>query len=405
MSDLSGGEIPVAHNTVEGSKPSSTPTTPSAPSLHSEAPFGVALNANEFRRITSNGTDLTNTAKSTLMSVLLVQEINVPTMCQMVFDVDAHWGERDFDQFEPGAKLTMPQTLSGHASLVPLYACGLKLDATPTETTLTVTAFDAMHLLRIGAYTRSFVGEDGKGLTDERIFEELAASVQRLGFSSVGLNGQANGYVLQDNETSYDFLMRRCREANYECMIRVDGEQEELFVRGTIAPSNTELATPRPKGPTLLFKQDIEHIALDMRLPVLGSAVTTWGYDVSSGRAVMGHSHENASSDETGESSTGFQLANAEPLPASPMTVRRPDLANSGSLDFIAKAERAYRQAAFIAGEATLRTIDFKAAAGVSVGIKGVNAQFDGRYCVVKSTHRFDKSSNHTVLTLRRSGL
>jgi hypothetical protein len=404
MSDLSGGDLPVAHNTVEGSKPSSTPTTAPAPSLRSDGPYGVAHNANEFRRITSNNADLTDTAKSTLLSVLLVQEINVPTMCQMVFDVDAHWGEKDFKQFQAGTKLTMPQTLPGQESIVPLYSCGMKLDATPTETTLTVTAFDAMHFLRIGAYTRSFVDEDGKGMTDERIFEDLAGSVQRLGFSSTGLSGQANGYVLQDNETNYDFLMRRCRDANYECMIRVDGGKEELFVRGTVPSSPGAPPPARPTGPTLVFKQEIEHISLDMRLPVLGSAVTTWGYDVSSGKAVMGHCDENASSDEKLEKETGFQVASVEPLPASPLTVRRPDLAASDALDFIAKAERAYRQAAFIVGEATLRTINFEATAGLNVNIKGVNGQFDGRYCVVKSMHRFDESANHTVLTLRRSG-
>jgi phage protein D len=293
----------------------------------------------------------------------------------------------------------------------------MKLDATATGTTLTVTAFDAMHLLRIGAYTRTFNGKDAQGPTDAEIFKQLVESVRpanstagALVFHSEGLSNLANGYVLQDNETNYDFLMRRCREANYECMMRLRGKQEEIFVRGTVRDRQsggtpTESAqgpAARPEGPTLYFKKDIEHISLDMRLPVLGSAVTAWGYDVSKGKA-EGYSAKNASIDEAGESSTGFGLASVL-LPASPMTVRRPDLAKKESLTFIAKAERAYRQAAFIVGEATLRTINFEAAAGVSVGILGVNAQFDGRYCVVKSMHRFDESTNRTVLTLRRSG-
>lgn len=399
MSDLTGGNAPVAHNTAEGAGPR-------AFTLKSDMPYGVALNANEFRRITSNDAALTDAAKAALISILLVQEINVPTMCQMVFDVYAHWRDRDFDQFTAGTKIKLPQALTPNASIVPMYASGMKLDAgSGAQTTLTVTAFDKMHFLRFGAYTRSFVGEGGEGMTDERIFAELAASVQRLGFSSDGLNGQANGYVLQDNETNYDFLLRRCRDANYECMIKADGEEEQLFVRGTVDARSGAPPTPRPEGPTLLHKQDIEKISLDMRLPVLGSVVTTWGYNVLSGRSEMGHSGENASIDEVKESLTGFQVASAEPIPPSPMTVRRPDLSATASLDFIASAERAHRQAAFIEGEAILRTINFKAAAGVSVTIKGVNEQFDGRYCVVKSTHYFDENNNHTALALRRSGI
>lgn len=402
MSEVTvGGDTPVAGNAAEGGAP---PVTRNA-----DLSYGVTQNANEFRNFGSDGNAITSTAKASLVSVVITQEINTPAMCQLVFDVNERWGARDYDQFVPGAKLEMLSQVAREAALVPMYVSGMRIGANGGRMTLTVTGFDKLHFMRFGTRTKPFVKQGGEGMTDEEIFAELASSIDGLGFSSDGLNTALNPYVVQDNESDYDFLMRRCRESNYECSIKVDGDEETLFVRGNVFPPIPgKPSTPRPNELALVLKRDIQELTLEMRVPTVGSAVRSWGYDVSSGVWVTGYCDENASTDETRETqqgrTTGFQTAEGK-FPSSVTILRRPDLTDSASLDFVAGAERTRLQDLFVKGDATLRTINYQASAGVDVALTGMNVLFDGDYCITKSTHHFDGKGNHTVLALRRSGI
>lgn len=391
MSDLLGGRgsTPGAHNAAEGGAQAKTGGTGLS--------YGVALNANEFRNLTSNGKRITPTASAAQVSTVFVQEINLPSMCQIVYTVDEHWTESDFAQFKIGSKLGVSDlAMSADAqapALPPMYVSGMSFEARAESggrSTLTVVAFDKLHWLRFGAYTKPFVKQ-----TDEKIFESLA-SAAGLTLSAIGLRGGAYPYVLQDNETNFDFLLRRCRQANYECMIAMQQKKEKLVVR----PS----AQGQPPGKlALVYKQDIEAITLDMRVPTVGSPVASWGYDVSKGEWMMGYYDEDTERDKMKGQTTGFQAV--RPFAPAPITLRRPDLPDNGTLEYVAAAARSERQAAFVEGTATLRNINMKTSAGVNVEIKGLNIFADGWYYIVKSTHQRDRHGDHTVLDLRRSGI
>ncbi|WP_206952575.1 phage late control D family protein [Trinickia acidisoli] len=379
---IGGSDTPTAHNAAEGAGASKT--------RDSGSTYGVARNANELRNLTCDGNAIAGVAKAAVASIVVVQEINVPAMCQIVFDIGERWAQEDFDKFKPGAKLELPSEGAKDALLAPMYVSGMTLDASAGRVMLTVTAFDKMHFLRFGAYTTPFAKK-----SDAAIFEWVANSVTGLTLSVSELRAEPYPYVLQDNETRYDFLLRRCKQANYECMIETQGGKEMLIVRSNHQGGSTFM--------TLAYKKDVEAINLDMRVPTLGSTVTSLGYNVSSGETDAGSCSSDSRRDKAMGNQTGFDVAS--PFGSSPITLRRPDLNDASSLDYVSAAERAHHQHAFIEGTATLRGVNLQARAGINIRLVGTSTSFDGPYYVVKSTHRFDRNNDVTALDLKRSAM
>lgn len=399
MSDLIGrSDIPVIHNASEGGGGSL------ALDDGATQKFGVLQNANRFWNISSDGAAVTNVVKASWVSTVITQEINVPTMCQMMFVLNERWAKTDYLKFKPGAKLEILGDELAKASLAPVYVSGMSLDASDGRLMLTVTAFDRMHFLRFGTATRAFENK-----TDAAIFSDLlensksgltlAATVQEE------LPQDIYSYVLQDNETRYDFLVRRCRQANYECMVSAVMGVEKLVVRKSQQGGSVAMVSEKPL--TLVYKKEIDAMNLDMRVPTLGSWVTSYGYDVTKnvlgGPSTQGVAYMDSELDEKMGTQTGFLAA--APFPLSTMYLRRPDLADASSLDMVAEAEREHRQHAFIEGAATLRHVNLNAKAGANVMIQGTGTDFDGQYYIVKSTHQADRNGDKSELVMRRSAM
>jgi hypothetical protein len=397
MPNLIGGgsTIPTAHNAAEGG-------ATQARTGNGNSHFGVARNANDFRNATVGGEPITPTASAGQLSAVFVQEINLPSMCQVVYSVDSHWTDDDFNQFVIGSDLEFSDPairgFGQDAGLPTMYISGMTFEARPEssgQALLTVVAFDKMHWLRFGTRTKPFVNQ-----TDKQIFEAVLSSLSQVTLSADEMpSDKQYPYVLQDNETDYDFLMRRCEEGNYECLVQVQGGQEKFIVRPCAQGKNP------PANLALVYRQDIEAISLDLRVPTAGSPTTAWGYDVQKGVWVSGTYDKNEEKDEMKGVAAAFQYTRPFATTTVPLTLRRPDLKDEGTLTYAAQATRTRRQNVFIEGTATLRDINLKTTAGVNVAVQGVNAFFDGWYYIYKSTHERDRQGDRTVLGLRRSGI
>lgn len=350
---------------------------------------GVVLNANLLSNITCDGTKVADAVKAAWMSTVVVQEVNVPTMCQMVFSIGERWKTADWEKFRPGAKIQIAGDELTDALPAPVYVTGTRLEGTTGRLMLTVTAFDRMHFLRFGAGTQSFVE-----MADQDIFEKLLSEPQSgLTLLASELKMDRYPFVLQDNETRYDFLVRRCRQANYEYMVESEGDMELLTVRAC-AQGGSDISLP------LGYHIDVSEMSLDMRLPTLGSKVTSYGYDISTGAVIKGSAVAGPPAGGPGPK-PGFDLASA--IEQSPMTLRRPDLSDASSLDAVAKAEHDYRQNTLIEGSVTLRNVNLKGKAGINVKLEGTDTDFDGVYYVTKSMHRIDRHGARTTLDVKRS--
>ena len=387
MSDFGGGEKPTAHNAAEGG---------AAPKSGDggKQTYGVARNANEFRDITSNGEKITAVASSTFVSTVVIQEINAPAMCQIVFELDTNWTDDDYKQFAAGSRLEIPDKLVQDKQLPPMYVSGLTLDGTTgssMQSTLTVTAFDKMHFLRFGEYSKSFVNQ-----SDQDIFEWIVESVG-MNFSTIGyMSKLAYPFFLSDNETRYDLLLKVCRQEYYECIVKMKGEHETLVV-------NSREYRNSALDPPLFYNYDIEAINLDMRVPTLVETVTIRGYDFLNGKPLSTTDSDNTELSEMKGAQKAFEAS--EPFGDSPVTLKRPDIGSENSLVNIAVGQRERFQDTFIEGTVTLRQINLEACPGVNVDLRGINSRFDGLYHVVKSTHRIDRNRNFTILNVTRSGM
>jgi hypothetical protein len=386
MSDLGGGGKPTAHNAAEGgaapkSDDSSTQT------------YGLARNANEFRDLKSNGEKITAVASSTFVSIAVVQEINAPAMCQVVFELDTNWTGNDYEQFAPGSRLDIPDKVVQDEELPPMYVSGLTLDGstgTGMRSTLTVTAFDKMHFLRFGEYSKSFVNQ-----SDKDIFGWIAKTVSMNFSAKGGLSTEKYPFFLADNETRYDLLLKLCRQSYYECIVKLDGEHETLFV-------NAREYSSSALDP-LFYNYDIEAINLDLRVPTLGTTVTVRGYDISKGEPLSAAESADLPLSQMNGAKNAFEAS--APFGESPVMLKRPDMNSKLALDNIARGQRERFQDAFIEGTVTLRQIKLAACPGVNVDLRGINSRFDGLYHVVKATHRIDRNRNFTILNVIRSGM
>lgn len=399
MSDLlGGGDIPAVQNASQGGAGSL------ALDDGAQQTFGVVRNANRFWNVTSDGAAITDAVKASWVSTVITQEINVPTLCQMIFGLTERWAKTDYLKFKPGAKLEILGDKVTKASLVPMYVSGMTLDASDGRLMLTVTAFDRLHFLRFGTDTRAFENK-----TDGDIFDELLqssrAELTLAATVQAELPADVFPYVLQDNETRYDFLVRRCRQADYECLVITEGGGEKLAIRKSQQGGTVALVDAKPL--TLVYKKDVEAMSLDMRVPTLGECVTAYGYDVSGkvlgGPATTANADVDSDLDRQMGTTTGFEAA--LPFPLSNMMVRRPDLMDLSSLGLVAGAEREHHQHAFIEGSVTLRQANLAAKAGVNVMIQGTGTDFDGRYYIVKSMHCADKNGDKTELVVKRSAM
>lgn len=385
MSDF-GSDKPTAHNAAEGG---AAPTSDDG----GMQTYGVVRNANEFRDIKSDGQKITAVASSAFVSIVIVQEINAPAMCQVLFELETNWTDNDFKQFAPGSMLEIPDDTVQDAQLPPMYVSGLTLDGSTgsgMRSTLTVTAFDKMHFLRFGEYSKTFVNQ-----SDREIFEWLAETVGMKFYAMGHVSTLKYPFFLEDNETRYDFLLKICRQAYYECVVKLDGESETLVV-STRSYANSAL------DPPLFYNYDIEAVNLDMRVPTLGKTVTARGYDILNGEPLSRAESEDFSYEMKGKQ-TAFKAS--DPFGESQVTLKRPDMSSEDTLDSIATAQRQRLQDTFIEGTVMLRQINLEACPGVNVELKGINSRFDGLYHVVKSTHRIDRNRNFTILNVTRSGM
>jgi phage protein D len=348
-----------------------------------EAPM-LSVQTGAFR-IQRNRSPLPTSLVAAIGNVRVQDEINVPAMFSFTLNLAGGSKDIDLDMFKPGDEIaismgidSLQQLISGDITAIePSFADGLA--------SATIRGFDRMYRLKFGTNTKTY-----EELNDNEIVAEVAKAAG-LSVQLAGTPGTINRYVLQDNISNYKFLLRRCRQIDYE-----------LLMNGT-----TLVFRPSAEGQgavrTLAYPRDLSSIQLNLKLPTAGASVTAVGYDVQTDTVVKAVAASPTAQDRMGGSETGYEAASD--FPSSAVTIECPGISDPAALQAVADARYQELLMNFIEGETSL-TGDNALVAGVNVKLTGMSPRFDGTYYIVSSTHSYDDATGYqSSLRVRRTGI
>ncbi|WP_186263281.1 phage late control D family protein [Burkholderia gladioli] len=338
-------------------------------------------------RIMKNRQALSSAVSAAVSSVTVQHEINVPTMFSFTLNIVSStgaWQDVNLDAFAPGDAISISLGIDTLTQLVTGEITAIEPHFS-RYSTVTVRGFDKMYRLKFGTRTRTF-----QQASDTDIAAQVAADAG-LAIDTQGRAGIVNDYVLQSNQTNYDFLMARCAQLNYE-----------LLMDGTtlVFRPGAEGASPVR---TLNFPADVDDLDLKLRVPTLGQQVSVSSYDIVSNQPLSATVSSGTARDRMGGSETGYQAASS--FPDSSVRYERPNIVTPEALQSVAAAQYQRNLTGFIEGRTSVLG-DASLVAGINVRLTGLSQRFNGIYYITSSTHTFDVEDGYqTEFTLRRTGI
>jgi uncharacterized protein len=338
-------------------------------------------------RILKNRSPLPSAVVAAIQSVRVEDEINIPTMFSFTLNIISSggaWQDVDLDIFKPGDEITVFLGLDSLQQLVNGEITAIEPHF-GDYCTATIRGFDRMYWLKFGTRTQTYLKLDDN---------QIVAQVARTAGLTVKLPGSprlVNDYLLQNNCSDYDFLMRRCAQLNYELLMH----DTTLVFR----PSG-EGSSPLK---TLNYPENLHQLDLRLKIPTSGSKVSVIGYDVESNQILTGIASSGTSQDKMGGRESGYQMAQS--FPKSAIELQCPGISTPEALQAVANAQYQRNLNQFIEGNTSVAG-DPDLVAGVNLKLSGLSARFNGIYYITSSVHSFDLEQGYqTEFKLRRTGI
>jgi phage protein D/phage baseplate assembly protein gpV len=252
---------------------------------------------------------------------------------------------------------------------------------------LRVRGFDLAHRLTIGKKSRTF--GDGNPLmattTEMQIISKIASSaglVPKVDMS--GLSSLRYHYVMQYNQSDWDFLWSRAQLLGYQ--VYVDGRTLNFQKAG--ATRNNMLKSPG----NLNWGTNLRRF--EPRIVSMGqvNSASAYGWDPKSKKAITSksksHSSKTAASIKElayGSKSLtlGYFITDSEDI------VMNPVVRESAEAKAFAAARFAEHESQFVRASGELNIGDPRLVAGTEVTIEDVGVRFGGKYYITRATHLF----------------
>jgi phage protein D len=341
----------------------------------------------EFR-IHVDGRELPPAAKADLQSLSVLEDVDAAGMftftlfCWDGANMEVKW--IDDDLFKAGNRIEIEMGYRDNMeSLFKGEITGLEPEfAEEAPPTLTVMGYDRRHRLMGRRKTRTFLN-----MKDSDIAAQIAGDWSLT--PDVETTRTRHDYVLQHNQTDFDFLQERARRIGFEMLV----EDTTLYFR-TRQNSGSASVT---------LNREVELLRFNVRLTTVGQVeeVLVQGWSPKNKEAITARS---ATGDETrmGGSASG------------PATAQRA-FGNTGDtlaeLPVFNQAE-ADELARGWFGEMALRYVEGRGLcigrqdlrAGTLVEIEGLGTRFSGTYYVMTTEHTYRPNSGYrTQFTVRRN--
>ncbi len=319
-----------------------------------------------------DGADVQTSVMADLLRVRVEGSVHLPDMAELEFD-NPDMTLSDQALFKPGQQLQISFGRAEEKNPEPVFdgeivATNLEL-GTLGSVRLKLRAYDRAHRLHRGRNTQVF-----KNMSDSDIASQIA---QREGFQAdVQSTSPVHDYVLQDNQTDWEFL--RQRAAIYGFEVQVAGK--------------TVLFKPPPskerESVSLAWKQQLTSFSATMTTGDQVNEVVVRGWDPVKKEVVTGKATTPQGLPQVGESRTGGQVSKEAFKNTTSMVVVRQPVFSQAHAERVAQTVLNELSGSFITARGTAMG-DPKLELGSKVEIKSVGQQFTGKYQVTQITHHF----------------
>ena len=248
---------------------------------------------------------------------------------------------------------------------------------------LKVRGYDRRHRLQRGRKTRTFLQKTDSDIATQ-IGGEAGLSVQATE------SGTSLDYVLQANQTDWEFLCERARLIRYEVVV-----DDKTLLFQPAGNDQSEILTLDMKDDLLEFYP---------RLSIAGQVteVKVQSWSVKDKKAVLGDSKAGDEVSTMGGSSSGAAMAQAAFGEATDVVSDQP-VGAQAEADQIAKARFNELVLELVTGEGLCRgRTDIRA--GKVIKIDGIGKRFGGPYYVISASHRYSPATGYvTEFMIRRN--
>ncbi|MBW4668229.1 MAG: hypothetical protein KME60_12595 [Cyanomargarita calcarea GSE-NOS-MK-12-04C] len=323
-------------------------------------------------------------AELQLIGITVDEDVNIPSMFTLEF---AGLDERPLPDiplidkpnlFEIGSEITVK--LGYHHGKLETVMIGEIVALEPEfhfqlPPSLRVRGYDRRHRLLRGRKTRTFLNK-----TDSQIATQIA---QEAKLTPQVINSKVtHEYVLQANQTDWEFLQARARQIQYEVVV----EDKKLFFR--------PVGNDKPEIITLTFMDDL--LEFYPRVSAVGQVdeITVQGWDpLLKKQKIVGRGNKEGS--KMGGKKSGAAQSQTAFSKASGVWTSHP-IRTQQEADQLANANFNAGVLSFITGEGVCHgRTDLKAGKVIKIDGDRIGKQYRGQYYVTAVNHRLNARTSH----------
>jgi phage protein D/phage baseplate assembly protein gpV len=327
-----------------------------------------------------DGTDVSDEVMQSLISLEVDDNLNLPDTF-VIHIRDPQLERVDSDMFSLGKSVEVSargdnRTVKLMDGEITAVEPRISRDALPT---LFARGYDKCHRLNREKKTRSF-----NQVTDSDIASSIAREAGLR--TSVDTTREVHEYVLQDNQTDWEFLWERAKRIGF----RVFVEGEELHFRS--APQSTE---------TPVLEWGVNLIEFNPRLNTsrqVGEVIVR-GWDPIQKQEIVGRATTPQHTPEIGEQGQGGETAQRAFGVAGTEVIEDRPVATQAEADALAQSVCDELGHGFITAEGVCAG-NPGVQAGAMVEVRNVGTRFGGRYRVNHALHRYDADGYTTEFSI-----
>jgi phage protein D len=321
-----------------------------------------------------NGTDLAEDVRMDMLRIRVEGSVHLPDMAILELnDTDFKWSKQD--TIKIGDELKIKFGEAGNKSDEPAFIgevvaieIELKMHG---DASMFVRAYDRSHRLHRGRHTKTYLK-----MKDSEIAAEVAS---RAGLQSdVETTQGVHDWVVQDNQTNWEFLQERASIHGFEVQVR----DKTLVFK---PPPSVE----REEVP-LTWSAELLSFKATKTTGEQVNKVEVRGWDPINKKEIVGKAEnpKRLPELEEGENNGGHVAKSAFQKEATMVTAREP-IFNQTQADRLAQTILDELAGGFITARGTAKG-NPKLQLGSKVDIKSVGKHFTGKYVVTQITHRFE---------------